>query len=198
MVTITDGSGCESVLGTTIDTQDPLEVLVEWDTLSCESPTSIVTVDITSGDTPDLVFSWSDGLPDLGREIDAAGTYDLSISNGCETFTESVVLEAPVLEGINWMYVPNAFSPNGDNNNDTFRAFTNGEVAEVLEYRLKVFDRWGVQVFETVDPDGGWDGVMNGSLRGSGVFTWSIQATIMNCLQEEVTIERRGDVVLLR
>jgi len=96
------------------------------------------------------------------------------------------------------MYVPNAFSPNGDNNNDVFRAFTSDEVAGVLDYRLRIFDRWGVQVFESTDPDSGWDGVMNGTLRNGGVFAWSIQAKVINCLQEEVAVERRGEVVLLR
>jgi gliding motility-associated-like protein len=122
----------------------------------------------------------------------------LEIDNGCETFSESIMLAPPLMEGQNWMYVPNAFSPNGDNNNDVFRAFTSDEVAGVLDYRLRIFDRWGVQVFESTDPESGWDGVMNGTLRNGGVFAWSIQAKVINCLQEEVAVERRGEVVLLR
>lgn len=197
-VTITDGSGCETTLPANIEALEPLEVNVLWDTLSCENPESIVTVEIASGETQDLVFTWSDGVAELNRIIGAPGTYDLEIDNGCETFAEDILLTPPLMEGQNWMYVPNAFSPNGDSNNDTFRAFTSDEVSDVLEYRLRVFDRWGVQVFESTDPDNGWDGIMNGTLRNGGVFAWSIQAKVRNCLQEEVAVERRGEVVLLR
>jgi gliding motility-associated-like protein len=197
-VTITDGSGCETTFNGLVEAFEPLAVMVRWDTLSCENPESIVTVDITSGETPDLAFTWSDGAAALDRVIGTAGTYDLEIDNGCETFSESIMLAPPLMEGQNWMYVPNAFSPNGDNNNDVFRAFTSDEVAGVLDYRLRIFDRWGVQVFESTDPESGWDGVMNGTLRNGGVFAWSIQAKVINCLQEEVAVERRGEVVLLR
>ncbi|MCI4650793.1 PKD domain-containing protein [Phaeodactylibacter sp.] len=197
-VTITDGSGCETTFNGLVEAFEPLAVMVRWDTLSCENPESIVTVDITSGETPDLAFTWSDGAAALDRVIGTAGTYDLEIDNGCETFSESIMLAPPLMEGQNWMYVPNAFSPNGDNNNDVFRAFTSDEVAGVLDYRLRIFDRWGVQVFESTDPDSGWDGVMNGTLRNGGVFAWSIQAKVINCLQEEVAVDRRGEVVLLR
>ncbi|MEQ8705049.1 MAG: PKD domain-containing protein [Phaeodactylibacter sp.] len=198
-VAVTDGSGCETVLESiSIETLDPLQVTVDWDTLSCENPQSVVTVDITSGETPDLAFNWSDGASALNRTIGTPGTYDLQIDNGCETFTESIALTPPEMESQDWMYVPNAFSPNGDNNNDTFRAFTSDEVSGILDYRLQVFDRWGVKVFESTDPGNGWDGIMNGALRNGGVFAWMIQARIVNCLQEEVTVERRGEVLLLR
>jgi gliding motility-associated-like protein len=197
-VTITDGSGCETTLTTSVEELEALEVTVRWDTLSCENPESIVTVDITSGETPDLSFVWSDGAQELDRIIGTPGTYDLEVGNGCETFTESILLTPPLVDGQSWMYVPNVFSPNGDSNNDTFRAFTSDEVSEVLEYRLQIFDRWGGQVFESKDLSRGWDGIMNGSVRNSGVFAWSIQAKVLNCLQEEVNMTRRGELVLLR
>lgn len=197
-VTIIDGSGCETTLTTSVEELEPLEVTVRWDTLSCEDPESIVTVDITSGETPDLSFVWSDGAQELDRIIATPGTYDLEVGNGCETFTESILLTPPLVDGQSWMYVPNVFSPNGDSNNDTFRAFTSDEVSEVLEYRLQVFDRWGGRVFESKDLSKGWDGIMNGSVGNSGVFAWSIQATVLNCLQEEVNLTRRGELVLMR
>jgi gliding motility-associated-like protein len=57
------------------------------------------------------------------------------------------------------VFIPNAFTPNGDNINDEFKP----KMLEYLEegYLLEIFDRWGQKVFYTNDPDKGWDGLIN-------------------------------------
>jgi len=57
------------------------------------------------------------------------------------------------------VFIPNAFTPNGDNINDEFKP----KMLEYLEegYLLEIFDRWGQKVFYTNDPDKGWNGLIN-------------------------------------
>jgi gliding motility-associated-like protein len=55
-------------------------------------------------------------------------------------------------------YIPNTFTPNGDQINDIFT----GKGMEIVEYEMQIFDRWGNKIFETNDLDNGWDGRARG------------------------------------
>ena len=55
-------------------------------------------------------------------------------------------------------YIPNTFTPNGDNDNETF----SGKGQEIIEYEMLIFDRWGNKIFQTNDLNTGWDGRANG------------------------------------
>ncbi|MFT4663369.1 MAG: gliding motility-associated-like protein [Gammaproteobacteria bacterium] len=73
------------------------------------------------------------------------------------------------------VYIPNAFSPNGDGINDILYIFSDFGVAEVLDF--KIFDRWGElqfsdQNFPTNDRTHGWDGYFKGKPMSSGVFAY--------------------------
>jgi gliding motility-associated-like protein len=67
------------------------------------------------------------------------------------------------------IFFPNAFSPNGDGKNDIFKPiiYTN-----LLQYEFSVYNRWGAKVFETTNPEKGWDGTVNGMPQNSGNFAW--------------------------
>ena len=69
-------------------------------------------------------------------------------------------------------YIPNAFSPNGDDINETFRPIGEG----FKTYNLVIFDRWGHQVFQTNDSRAEWDGRVNGGdlVAQSGVFNYQL------------------------
>lgn len=67
------------------------------------------------------------------------------------------------------IYVPSAFTPNGDGNNDVLRAIAVG----MKEYRyFKVFNRYGQEVFSTKDFNRGWDGRIKGVLQTTGTYVW--------------------------
>lgn len=82
------------------------------------------------------------------------------------------------LEGTSWentaiYYVPNAFSPDGDEHNNEFTpVFTCG--FSVLEYELIVYDRRGQIIFTSRDHTNGWDGTSMGVRVQNGVFSWTI------------------------
>jgi len=75
---------------------------------------------------------------------------------GCQDSTLSSIVIQP-----DWsIYIPNAFTPNGDGNNDTFLPKGYG----IIDYKMYIFNRWGDMIFESDDISKGWDGkVQNGS-----------------------------------
>jgi gliding motility-associated-like protein len=63
------------------------------------------------------------------------------------------------IEGVTTMFIPNAFTPNGNTLNDVFAPKFYG----IIEYRMLIFDRWGNQIFKTEDMNEGWNGKVNGT-----------------------------------
>ena len=71
------------------------------------------------------------------------------------------------------IFVPNAFSPNGDGNNDRWHIIIQGMTRKI---QISVFDRWGTQVFTSNNPKMSWDGTMGGH-QLSGTFVYLIAGT---------------------
>ncbi|NJN41245.1 MAG: gliding motility-associated C-terminal domain-containing protein [Flammeovirgaceae bacterium] len=87
------------------------------------------------------------------------------------------------------LYYPTAFTPNGDNLNDTFTV--NGKYIEKLE--LKIFDRWGSLIFVS-SSDQPWDGTSNGVSVQEASYTWTADITD----QSGQNIKQSGSVLLLK
>lgn len=87
-------------------------------------------------------------------------------------------------------YVPNAFTPNGDGNNDVFYIY--GEGIKQLDF--KIFNRWGELVFETTSQYGGWDGTYKGKMQNPGVFSYSVKVIYL----DETEVNRKGSISLIR
>ncbi len=95
------------------------------------------------------------------------------------------------------IFIPNAFSPDGDGANDIFMIFGGQGVVEVLSFRI--YDRWGELVFEdsnftTNDPEHGWDGTFRGQESNPGVFVFFAEVEFI----DGVRIPYTGDVTLVR
>lgn len=92
----------------------------------------------------------------------------LLVSNnvGC---TDSIVKLIDVIPQVTY-WLPNAFTPNEDGHNDTYRG--SGIVEGMKDFGLKIFNRWGEQIFETTDPTEGWNGLKNnrGEPSPQGVY----------------------------
>ena len=103
---------------------------------------------------------------------------DSSISN------EAVVVQPPRF------YVPNAFVPRGVNNIFIpVNVFVN-----TSDYQFTIFNRWGIQVFQTNNTSEGWDGNYNGTKASEGVYVYFIKYKN----SEGKYIEKQGTVTLLR
>jgi len=104
--------------------------------------------------------------------------------NGCQTTDSIIVLVTGTL------YVPNAFTPNGDGLNDIFRA--SGKNIE--EFNMKIYNRWGELIFESFHIDDGWNGAIGNYLVQPDVYIWDIIAKE----HTGVAFERRGHVTVVR
>ena len=94
------------------------------------------------------------------------------------------------------VYVPNAFSPDGDGMNEFFRV--EGNDISPDEFRLYIFDRWGKEVFASEDPLEAWSGRLGGN-EGEplpqGVYSWRLTIRSKQTLQKRILM---GHVTLLR
>ena len=68
---------------------------------------------------------------------------------------------------------PNAFSPNGDDKNPTFKA---KEYQSIVEFHAYIFNRWGQKLYEWTDPAGEWDGTYNGKVVKDGTYFLLVKA----------------------
>jgi gliding motility-associated-like protein len=90
----------------------------------------------------------------------------------------------------NIIFIPDAFSPNGDGCND--KLFVRGN--NVQELYFAVYDRWGEKVFETTDKNNGWDGSYKGSQLSGAVFVYYCKGKYTDGLE----FKQKGDVTLVR
>ena len=120
-------------------------------------------------------------------------TLEVTTADGCaarDTLLVTVVEKSAV-------YLPTAFSPNGDNNNDRWVVYAGNQVAFVE--RVQIYDRWGNQVFERQnfppnDPDQGWDGLFEGRPVNSAVFSCLVEVMLKNGQRRVFSTE----IVLMR
>jgi gliding motility-associated-like protein len=90
------------------------------------------------------------------------------------------------------LYIPAAFTPNGDEDNDRFLVF--GE--DILTFHILIYDRWGELVYESFDMSNGWDGStrLGSKALPGGIFVYQIQVKDVYGLDHHFT----GNVTLLR
>lgn len=69
-------------------------------------------------------------------------------------------------------YAPNAFTPDGNGNNETF--LPQGHAVDYNKYYLSIYDRWGELIYKTDDYTQGWDGTVNGLLVQEDVYIWKV------------------------
>ncbi|NSW46341.1 MAG: PKD domain-containing protein [Bacteroidales bacterium] len=81
--------------------------------------------------------------------------------------------------------LPSAFTPNGDNNNDTLYV-RGGPFKEIL---FRVFNEWGVMIFESTDPNVGWDGKYKGDPQPIGVYVCTVKAITVNNKEYNFSVE---------
>jgi gliding motility-associated-like protein len=95
--------------------------------------------------------------------------YYLEITDikGCKGLDSVIIFIIAKCENI---FLPNAFTPNGDGLNDEFKILTSGKSAKLFIFQ--VYNRWGELLFETQDISKGWDGKFKGEQQPIGSYTY--------------------------
>lgn len=107
--------------------------------------------------------------------------------NGCRN-TDSVKIMVDYSDPV---FIPDAFTPNGDGRNDVFRI---GSLSFQKLQEFRVFNRWGQEVFSTNDPKNGWDGTLSGRAQDNGVYKYIIRLAYPDGKVETY----KGDITLIR
>ncbi len=161
-----------------------------------ESPVAVadssIQVSLCAGDSirfaadsiPGFTAEWSDGYPSPERWLAAAGTYNLQYTDGCR---EAVTIIDINTENCCSVYLPSAFSPNGDRVNDVyFPSFAGDDCNGVQELTMEVYDRWGGLTYEGAEA---W----TGADAATGYYL-----VVIRYLNEGIPLRHSAEVLLVR
>ena len=155
-----------------------------------ESTTLIVETDGVN-----VMYEWSD--PTLSGAVntvmpleDVTYTVTVTDENGCSAVATIVLTVMQPECDADHIFLPNAFTPNGDGVNDVL--FVRSVFVE--EMTLTIYNRWGQEVFRSNDINVGWDGTFRGQPLTSDSYAYYLQAT---CPNQEV-FTKKGNVSLIR
>ncbi len=201
-LTVTSPDGC---VGDTTFTQ--LVCVYDYPTADFvfgPQPTNVLnpTIGFTNMSSGAVSYEWI--FDDLGSSTatnptftfpnDAPGSYNVCLvatnANNCtDTTCYTVVIDDEFI-----VYVPNAFTPDGDGTNDFFYPVVNG--IDPLEYEFLIFDRWGELIFESHHPELHWGGTVKGQgIAKQDVYVWRLIVKDASTNEQHSFV---GHVTLLR
>jgi len=109
-------------------------------------------------------------------------------TEGCVDTTELILTVNEVVQ----LYVPNAFTPNGDGVNDIFSPIGNLDTDE--GYSFLIYNRWGELVYLSNQPNENWDGTFKGMPIREGIYVWKLNFMDTKAVKHE----KMGHVFLCR
>lgn len=192
-------SGCDTLYSVEILEPDSLIMFVRLDTARIV-PGDTVRLEIFSNSS-NLTYEWfpDTSIVQIGENLFYASPqrsvlYELTGTDGQCSVRDFVFIEVDRERKI---YIPNAFSPNGDGVNDFFYILAGEGVEEIEE--LQIFQRFGDMVyqkqnFDPNDPSAAWDGMHRGKMLNPAVFVYKAIIRFKDGRSEEFT----GDVTLVR
>src|SRR6056297_61416 len=201
-LTIIDGNGCSIDTSIDVPTRQAIEITLAPDQ-EIRLGESLQLFPVISGPFPIVNYQWSpsEGLSCFNcpnPEVTPGGntTYTLIVTdaNGCTAAAITNIRTNTQRD----IYIPNVFSPNGDEINDVFRVFSGPGVDLISSFQ--VFDRWGGLMWEgrNLLPSGegspGWNGRRNGQSAPVGVYAYKIDILFI----DGRVITYRGDVTIVR
>jgi gliding motility-associated-like protein len=174
---------------------DPLSVVASAD------PTVILpnsTTQLSGVPIGNYLYSWtptsglsSSNISNPQATLSETTLFTLTVSDGLCTGSDTVLVKVyDNICGAPFVFIPNAFSPNKDGNND--KLYVRGPFIESFVFR--VYDRWGELVWETTQLSEGWDGTYRGKLLDPDVYDYYLQATCVGGLENII----KGNVTLIR
>jgi gliding motility-associated-like protein len=148
---------------------------------------------VTSGGEPPYTYLWSTSPVQYGVRAENLyfGYYFVEVTDGSGCVAKDTVYiePGPCCEEV---FVPNAFSPNGDGNNDIFRVTSSAGI-ELIQF--DVYDRWGNRVWSTNDFRSGWDGTYKGKTESMDTYFYVFR---YKCLTDGENYIKKGDIMLMR
>jgi len=138
------------------------------------------------------MYNWSDGSSSTTLDILDDGDYSVTITdaNGCAESDD--IFFGPQCPSA--IYIPSAFTPNGDDINDSFEL----NAFDIIAMEIQIFDRWGNLVYQNSNDELKWDGTFNNQPASSGVYVWTLQYSGYDSEGEVISEHKKGQVQLIR
>lgn len=175
---------CGSVTDSIIVTYNPLpEVNLGRDTTLCTGARLRLNAAL-----PDATYLWQDNSTDSTFQVTEPGIYWVQVS-GCGTASDTLIVSPDELCGCP-LFLPNAFSPNGDGLHDVLKASCE---CEMTTYHFVLFNRWGERMFETRDINDSWNGIYKGKRVPTEVYVYFVEYSFGN-----TSLMKKGNVTVVR
>ncbi|HMQ89671.1 MAG TPA: gliding motility-associated C-terminal domain-containing protein, partial [Flavilitoribacter sp.] len=179
----------------------PAELLIDLPpTIEIELGDSTTLTAVLNFEPADISWFSPNGVDcdtclDLSIKPLQSGSYTLKASNDTGCIAEKTVRVS--VDSRDLIYLPSAFSPNGDGVNDRFSIFTKAAVLKILDFA--VYDRWGGQVYRNPtlspnNPAAGWDGRIGNRMAPPGVYAYTLKVELV----DGSVVVMKGEVLLLR
>jgi gliding motility-associated-like protein len=184
--TVTVGK-CSNTSSYTVRLLDEPDIYLGEDTILCLG--GLWTIDASF---PSSTYLWQDGTTNPTYVTNYSNTFGVQVTNQCGVDVDSLKLD--FVECNCFVVFPNAFTPNHDISNE-FYNFKFDCLAFVSD--LKIYNRWGMLVFESTDPEIGWNGIYKEKEAQVDVYVYVLKYTgvIDGVLQESI---KRGTFLLYR
>jgi gliding motility-associated-like protein len=167
-VTVTSAFNCNGADSILLSYYPRPIVFLGADTTVCEETPLLLRATALNADS----VRWSDGSYGNTLSIRYGGEYIATGINKCGTGADTIDVKQIFCE----IWLPNAFTPNGDGHNDKFRIL--GNIARMEGVSFGIFNRWGEQVFFTENPREGWDGIHKGIPAQMGTYVYLLEYSI--------------------
>ena len=174
----------------TVEVADRLEADVPLELLVCEGDSILVSVENEPNLFPES-YLWSTDATTPAIRIGRQGSYDVTVSNACESVMAEFEVRLEPCGCVAW--VPSAFTPDNDGRNDGFRPVLSCAPGF---YNFRIFNAWGEQIFATSDPEAVWFGQIEndpttsehgGYFGANAIYRWTL----------ELTFPESGDIRIL-
>jgi gliding motility-associated-like protein len=199
-VTVTNQFGCsDTVTFHVAVTGIHVTAKAQPDTVFSGQQTILTATAVVVGGNGNTTYSWTPAnLVDnpnnavTTAHVDQTTTFTVTAINGDCVDTAQVTVYLNAEECVEpFIFIPKAFTPNNDGNNDNFMV----RGVNIKSLHLIIWNRWGEKVYETTDPnDKGWDGTFRGKELTPDSYAWYLEAY---CVHGGY-YQHKGDVTLLK
>ena len=176
---------CPGYASITIPPGNPPAINLGGDTSLCTNTGLLLSLNVNNAH-----FAWQDNSTDSFYNVTSSGTYSVTVTNNCGSSTAQKRVEIYIDECA--LLIPTAFSPNNDGKNDVFRAISR---CPVEKFTIRIFNRWGQEIFESNDINSGWDGTFKNIAQPLDVYVYYIE--YYNYCKAALD-KRSGNITLLR
>ncbi len=200
-LTITTAAGCSNSMTQTSMVCVTPNALAAFDVDPGQVDVNAPIFNFTNNSSNATTYSWTFGDGENSMDTDPShtypaipGMYEVCLTAMNDEGCNDIVCDSVQILDVFSVYVPNAFTPNGDGFNDEFLPVVNGIVSD--SYELYIFDRWGHIIFESNSQNIGWNGNdPSGVLAKSDVYVWKL---ILKSSVDDEHYEKVGHVTLLK